>query len=38
VAARLGHSKVEMTLNVYAHALPNQQHAAAERLSTLLHG
>ena len=38
VAARLGHSKVEMTLNVYAHALPNQQKAAAERLDTLLHG
>lgn len=38
VAARLGHSKVEMTLNVYAHALPNQQQAAAERLGALLHG
>lgn len=38
VAARLGHSKVEMTLNVYAHALPNQQQAAAERLDALLHG
>jgi integrase len=38
VAARLGHSKVEMTLNVYAHALPNQQRVAAERLSELIHG
>jgi integrase len=38
VAARLGHSKVEMTLNVYAHALPNQQQAAANRLAALLHG
>jgi integrase len=38
VAARLGHAKVEMTLNVYAHALPNQQQAAAERLGALLHG
>jgi len=38
VAARLGHSKIEMTLNVYAHALPNQQQAAAERLGALLHG
>ena len=38
VAARLGHTKVEMTLNVYAHALPNQQQAAAERLGALLHG
>ena len=38
VAARLGHSKVDMTLNVYAHALPNQQAVAAERLGALLHG
>ena len=38
VAARLGHAKVEMTLNVYAHALPNQQQAAAERLGAMLHG
>jgi hypothetical protein len=33
VAARLGHSKVEMALDVYAHALPNQEWAAADRLS-----
>ncbi len=38
VAARLGHSKVEMTLNVYAHALPDQQQAAAASLGALLHG
>lgn len=38
VAARLGHAKVEMTLNIYAHALPNMQQSAAERLAALLHG
>jgi integrase len=38
VAARLGHANVSMTLNVYAHALPGQQQAAATRRSALLHG
>jgi integrase len=37
VAARLGHS-VQILLSTYAHALPNQQADAAERLSDLLHG
>ena len=32
---RLGHSKVEMTLNIYSHVLPGQQKDAAERLSAL---
>jgi len=38
VAARLGHAKVEMTLNTYAHALPSQQADAATRLGAPLHG
>lgn len=38
VAQRLGHSKVEMTLNIYAHVLPDMQQDAAARLGTLLHG
>jgi integrase len=38
VAARLGHANPAMTLTVYAHALPGQQAAAAERLGALLHG
>lgn len=38
VAAGLGHAKVEMTLNVYAHALPNQQQDAAAKLGAMLHG
>jgi integrase len=37
VAQRLGHSKVEMTLNIYAHVLPDMQQQAAERLGALLH-
>jgi integrase len=38
VAARVGHRDVSMTLNVYAHALPDQQADAASRLGALLHG
>jgi integrase len=38
VAQRLGHAKVTMTLEVYAHALPNQQQDAAAALGALLHG
>jgi integrase len=38
VAARVGHSDVSMTLNVYAHSLPNMQADAASRLGALLHG
>jgi integrase len=37
VAKRLGHSKVSMTLDVYAHALPSQR-TAADRIGALLHG
>ena len=34
----LGHSKVEMTLGIYAHALPSMQQDAAAKLAALLHG
>ena len=37
VAARLGHS-TKMLLSTYAHALPDQQQDAADRLANLLHG
>ncbi len=38
VSQRLGHKKSAMTLDVYAHAMPDQQATAAERLGALLHG
>lgn len=38
VAQRLGHAQVSMTLEVYAHALPNMQRDAAARLGALLGG
>jgi integrase len=38
VQRRLGHAKVEMTLNIYAHVLPDMQSDAAKRLAALLHG
>ena len=38
VQRRLGHSKVEKTLNVYSHVLPSMQQEAAARLTALLHG
>lgn len=38
VSQRLGHRRPEITLGVYAHALPDQQVTAAERLGALLHG
>jgi integrase len=38
VQRRLGHTKVEMTLNVYSHVLPAQQEDAATKLAKLLHG
>jgi integrase len=37
VQRRLGHSKVEMTLNIYSHVLPSMQSDAASRLATVLH-
>ena len=33
----LGHKKSEITLTVYAHALPAMQQDAAERLAAILH-
>jgi integrase len=38
VAQRLGHADVTMTLNVYAHALPDAQRDAASKLDALLAG
>jgi integrase len=37
VQRRLGHKRIEMTLNQYAHVLPSQQADAASRLALLLH-
>jgi len=37
VSERLGHAKVSMTLEVYAHVLPDMQSEAAATLGTLLH-
>ena len=37
VAQRLGHKRVEVTLNIYGHVLPSMQRDAASRLATLLH-
>ena len=36
VAERLGHKKPTITLDIYAHALPSMQKAAAEKLGALL--
>jgi integrase len=38
VSERLGHSKVSMTMEVYAHVLPDMQQEAAATLGILLHG
>jgi integrase len=38
VSERLGHSKVSMTMEVYAHVLPDMQQQAAAALGALLHG
>jgi integrase len=37
VSERLGHSKVSMTMEVYAHVLPDMQRDAAAKLGALLH-
>jgi integrase len=37
VQRRLGHSKVEMTLNIYSHVLPSMQTNAASRIANVLH-
>lgn len=38
VSERLGHASVTMTLEIYAHALPDAQTKAATTIGTLLHG
>ncbi len=38
VQQRLGHKKIETTLDIYAHALPSMQQEAAEKLGAVLHG
>lgn len=38
VQQRLGHKRIEITLGIYAHALPSMQQDAARRLGALLHG
>ena len=37
VQQRLGHKKIEITLSVYAHALPSMQQDAAAKLAAMLH-
>ena len=36
VSERLGHKKIEITLNIYAHALPSMQKDAAAKRASLL--
>ena len=38
VSQRLGHAQVSMTMEVYAHVLPDMQQDAATKLGALLHG
>jgi integrase len=38
VSERLGHASVAMTMEVYAHVLPDMQQDAAATLDALLHG
>ncbi len=38
VQERLGHKKIEITLGIYAHALPSMQQEAAAKLGAILHG
>ena len=37
VQHRQGHAKVEMTLGIYARALPTMQQDATDKLATMLH-
>jgi integrase len=37
VQERLGRKRIEITLNIYAHALPSMQQDAAAKLAGLLH-
>ena len=36
IAERLGHEKVETTLNIYSHLYPNKQEEVAEKLQSLI--
>jgi hypothetical protein len=38
VSERLGHSRVALTLDVYAHVLPAMDRAAADAIGTLFRG
>lgn len=38
VSRRLGHKKIQITLDIYAHVLPSQQQDAARDLGAMLHG
>ncbi|MGH9255321.1 MAG: hypothetical protein ACRD3C_12220 [Vicinamibacterales bacterium] len=38
VAERLGHKRIDITLDIYAHVLPDMQQDAARRLNALLYG
>ena len=38
VSERLGHSKVSMTMEIYAHVLPDMHEEAATALGAILHG
>jgi integrase len=38
VAERLGHAQVSMTMEIYAHVLPDMQTEAATTLGAILHG
>ena len=38
VQERLGHKNIEITLGIYAHALPSMQQEAAVKLGAMLHG
>jgi integrase len=37
VSKRLGHARVEITLNTYAHVLPDMQQQAAATMGAILH-
>ena len=38
IKERLGHKRIEITLGIYAHALPSMQQNAAATLAAVLHG
>ena len=38
VSERLGHAKISITMDTYAHVMPGMQKQAASRLNALLHG